>query len=216
MKIRLASTVASLAGSAGEATFSSSKGVAYVKQKMTPTNPQTDDQQQQRAHGARQGPWWRSYWKALQDFLDLLAFPEHFSGYNLAARTNILALAKSEPPPIVPLNKHVTPIASITAVPGVANVIIITIDVGAADQDAYASLFSCPADPNEPGKTQPDCWTQQASAKISLIPNGPLQLGFTFPDKLYFLAGLVGDSHASFPAATKFSGGVVAQSKTGA
>lgn len=216
MKIRPAPAIASLAGSAGEATISSSKGVPYVKQRMTPANPQTHPQQQQRAHAARQGPWWRSWWPALHDFLDLLAFPEHISGYNLSARINIKALAKSEPPPIVPLNKHVTPVASLTATPGLPSTVTITLYTGNANPNAYAALFSCPADPNEPAKTQPDLWTQQATAKISLIPPIPLSVGFPYPDKLYYLLILVGDSHASFPAATNFSGGIVAQSKSGA
>jgi hypothetical protein len=72
------------------------------------------------------------------------------------------------------------------------------------------ALFTCPADPDEVGKVEPDVWTAHTPQLVSAYGAGTApDISVATADKEYHVAALVIDA-ATLALATKISGGVAA------
>ncbi len=88
MKLTPSIVGSSLHGSAASITAAVTKGVQYIRRRVTPTNPNSAPQQEVRQALARLNICWGALPQDLKDQLDLLAADYAISGHNLYIRTN--------------------------------------------------------------------------------------------------------------------------------
>jgi len=121
MKVRFSPLISEARGSAGPIVASIWKGLPYFRERITPSNPQTVDQQAQRALMTRVVAWFKSLPALLKGsydefgvktpgFMDLLAAGLPLSGANLFTRQNIAQQKADTDEWLVPPNTYAVPI----------------------------------------------------------------------------------------------------------
>ncbi|GAH87113.1 unnamed protein product, partial [marine sediment metagenome] len=198
--------VAGMSGKAAHAVAASWKGIGYVRKWVRPFNPKSDDQKTIRGHMARMSPWHRSLPEALTDWLDKLAVGLGKSGFNLMVKEDIRHLHNSEDPEIIPANPKCAAVFSITGAAGAAAGVKFSWDAGNAISSHVVHPFTCPVDPDQAGKTEPDAWTYHLEDASTVATGTTGDLTVLNTEKAYHLVGIV-TNEANFTIATAISGG---------
>jgi len=160
--IKFSPIIAEASGSAGPVVFSRWKGQPYIRSRVTPANPDSNDQKGARGVLRKIVAWYHDLAQEVQDALDAVAAQTSVSGFNLFTQRNAQDLAQDpwpEPPvpptnplaQIMPLSTPVNPVDSVAAAAGTpAGSINITWDQGSAKTDdksyVLAELHSTPFD----------------------------------------------------------------------
>jgi len=118
MKIGWSPLISEARGSAGPITASKWKGISFIRERVTPANPNTPDQQHQRRHMARVNMWWHDLETQLTDFIETLAEGQAFSGFNAFTKRNVKDMFELDDCRIVPLNAPLNPITTLVAATG--------------------------------------------------------------------------------------------------
>ncbi len=210
MKYVPSALISSLSGTTGAAVASSWKGRGYIRKWVRPHNPQSDLQMAQRARVAHQAPWFRSLSDQMETWLEELGTPLALSGYNVTAKANVLAMARGNPPIIVPGNPKVEEVVNFSAYGGGGDRhLSASWEQGSAVADNCIRLFTVPVDPDEEGKQEPDIWTEHTAAGVIKVSAGAAYTAaLAHGEKAYYCVLLVGNSTENFAAATKTAGGV--------
>jgi hypothetical protein len=150
MKSVLSVLVGELSGSAGGVTASRWKGRSYFRQRVTPANPNTDDQKAQRRRMARVVNWWQDLvaWKhGVTDTVDKMAEATTISGFNTFVARNVKDLFDAVACRIFPTTADLEPAVSVSGVPGTApGSINFTVTGGPNDAAMYWLCMSGPTD----------------------------------------------------------------------
>jgi len=104
--------IGSMSGKAGNAVAAVWKGIQYIRQHVIPTNPNTVDQQAQRARFSLIVSWWHALSEAVVAYLDILAEGQGQSGFNLFQSRNVKDLYAVVDPRLIPLSTKVEPIST--------------------------------------------------------------------------------------------------------
>ena len=207
MKLTFSPLVAGMSGKAAHAVAASWKGVPYVRKLVTPHNPKSADQVTQRGFMSRMSPWFRSLPTDVKTWLDDLAVGLGKSGANLMVAEDLKHLADAEDLEIVPANPECNALFSITAATGAAAGVKFTWDAGNAIQTHYVHCFTCPVDPAESGKEEPDGWTHHSSKFVLVSGGTTVDLPTLNTEKAYHVVGIVGDT-TDIATCTLISGGI--------
>jgi hypothetical protein len=108
-------------GKTGDIVFSSWKGRPVVRTRVTPANPDTDNQKRIRSHMALMVAWWHCIGEGLKNYCKLLASGESISGFNGFVKRNVRdleMLPTPVPPRILPLNAALIPMTELEAETG--------------------------------------------------------------------------------------------------
>ena len=207
MKVTCSPLVAALSGRAADAVAGSWKGILYVRKHVVPHNPKSAGQVTQRRYMARMSPWFRSLPEKVTDWLDDLAVGLGNSGYNLMVAEDLKHLAAAEVPEIVPANAKCNALFSVADATGGPNKLDVTWVAGNAVGGHFVYIFTCPVDPDEVAKTEPDGWTRRPGGAPNVFDAAQAAIAVSNAAKDYYVACLVGDT-ADFAAATIISGGI--------
>lgn len=214
MKILMGVGFAGASGKAGDTVAATWKGRQYFRRRVTPKNPKTAAQLAVRAHLARMAAWFRSLSDPFEALLDNIGTDRQLSGYNVMSSVCLKALTNGGYPPLVPDNKDLIAMASITAARTAVRDIQVTPARGASDVTNFWFLFVAPVDPTETAKVEADLWTQTNA--VGHANDGVAKKVGTRPyaNKDYYVAVILADTN-SLATATKISGGVAAMSDSG-
>jgi len=215
MKVIPSPLVAGFSGKAAHAVTATWKGILYVRKWVKPFNPQSTDQTTQRGYMARMSPWHRSLPAAATDWLDDLAVGLGKSGFNLMVAEDLKHLADAEAPEIVPANPKENALFSISDDGGAGSQIDVAWVAGVAVATHHVHVFSCPVDPDEVAKTEPDGWTYHSGTVELVSASGAAALAVLNAGKDYFVVCLVADN-ATLASAVSISGGIGATIASGA
>jgi hypothetical protein len=86
MKVRFSPIIAQASGSAGPVVASRWKGIPFIRSRVTPTNPKSDDQKAVRAILTRCVGLWHDLETQVQDCIEGLAGGQPASGFNIFTR----------------------------------------------------------------------------------------------------------------------------------
>jgi len=117
-RITFSPLVTAASGSTGPVVFSRWKGQAYVRSRVTPANPQSEDQTTQRNYLSKVVAWWHDVKATLKDHITPLVAGEKLSEFNAFCKRNVKDLADAADPRIIPLNTPVNPIEDLAASTG--------------------------------------------------------------------------------------------------
>ncbi len=148
MKITPSVLIGEMSGAAGPVVFSKWKGVAYVRQKVTPANPNTVAQQTQRGYFSQVVSWWHNITTTLQDYCEELIEGEPLSGFNAFQSRNVKDLVQTVDPRICPLATDIAAIETFVATTGAPGEISLTWTAGDAVPTSNIAYYVCkfPAD----------------------------------------------------------------------
>ena len=118
MKVRFSPLVSEARGSAGPLVASGWKGIAYFRERVTPSNPNTVDQQAQRGRMTKVVAWWHDLEAQVKTDIATLAAGLAMSAYNLFTQRNVKDDYDVTGPRIMPLNASVLPLGNMTAAAG--------------------------------------------------------------------------------------------------
>ncbi len=215
MKVTCSPLVAALSGRAADAVAGSWKGILYVRKHVVPHNPKSAGQVTQRRYMARMSPWFRSLPEKVTDWLDDLAVGLGNSGYNLMVAEDLKHLAAAEVPQLVPANAKCNALFSVADATGGPNKLDVTWVAGNAVPTHYVHPFTCPVDPDEPGKTEPDGWTYHDPKVLAVSAGTITHIIVQNTGKNYYFAALVLDQQL-IANATIISGGIGVVAASGA
>jgi len=207
MKVIPSPLVAGFSGKAAHAVAGSWKGIGYVRKWVKPFNPKSTDQTTQRGYMSRMSPWFRSLPATVTTWLDDLAVGLGKSGFNLMVAEDLKHLADAEVPEIVPANPKCNALFSAADGVGGGGQINITWVAGVATTTYWVHIFTCPVDPDEVAKTEPDGWTYQSTVVELVSAGAAAALPVLNSGKDYYVACLVAN-HATLSSATIISGGI--------
>jgi len=214
VKLTFSALVSGMSGKSSDLVAASWKGVPYVRRRVVPKNPNSAAQQTQRGRMARQAAWWRSLPSALKSFIDDLAVGQGMSGFNLSTHANLDALIASLAPPICPGNPSINPIADLAdATSTTDGEIDVTWSQASAPDGSYVHGFSCPVDPDEVDKVQPDIWTYHEAVVVAVATEAASWPQFKIA-KDYYVVAILGDTD-DITTCTKLSGGVAITATSG-
>jgi hypothetical protein len=130
MKIGYSPLISEARGSAGPITASKWKGIAFIRERVTPANPKTADQIHQRRHMTRANMWWHDLEAQLSDYIDTLVDGLAMSGFNAFTKRNVKDMHELDQCRIVPLNSQINPITTAVAATGAgaAGTLVLTWD----------------------------------------------------------------------------------------
>lgn len=131
MKVQWSPLISQASGAAGPIVASRWRGIDYVRERIIPANPKSDDQKAIRGELTRCIAWWHDLEEQVQDNLDLLCLGLAYSGVNAFTKRNLddlhswLVTIKQPVPPevpprIMPLNAITNPISTLVAAAGAA------------------------------------------------------------------------------------------------
>jgi len=215
MKVTCSPLIASLSGRAADAVAASWKGVLYVRKHVVPHNPKSAGQIAQRGYMARMSPMFRSLPTAIKTWLDDLAVGLGKSGFNLMVAEDLKHLADAEDPQIVPANPNENAVFSIADGAGASGQIDITWVAGSADSTHFVHAFTCPVDPDEVAKTEPDGWTYHSGEVEQVTTGAAGSFVVSNVAKDYHVVAIVAD-HVVLATAANYSGGIGATIASGA
>ncbi|MDD4919029.1 MAG: DUF6266 family protein, partial [candidate division Zixibacteria bacterium] len=118
MKITPSVLIGSLSGSSGDVTASTWKGRGYARKRVTPANPNTENQQAQRTAFAACVACYAALAAAIKTFLDILGTARQMSGFNVMMSTSVKAERDDFMHPIVPANSELQSILNYTVASG--------------------------------------------------------------------------------------------------
>lgn len=207
MKLVFSPLVAGMSGRAADAVAAAWKGVPYVRKFVVPHNPKSTDQTTQRGYMARMAPLFRSLPDAVTEWLDALAVGLGKSGFNLMVAEDLKHLHEAEDLEIVPANSKCNALFSMADDGGIGSQIDVTWVAGVAVATHNVHGFTCPVDPNQVGKLEPDGWTYQSGEieLVSALAAGSYLCANSAKD--YYVALLVAN-HAVLATATAIAGGI--------
>jgi hypothetical protein len=199
MKIRFSPLISQASGSAGPVTASRWKGIPYMRERITPANPNLPLQLDQRARMRKVVAWYHDLESQVTDFLDLLAAGEAFSGFNAFTKRNVrdiynrdIGIPPAEPgievPRIMPLNTPTNPIGSlVTAQAAGAKSISATFAQGDATTGdmLYVLAGMVPEDGDLPDNLV------MITKDTILVSAGSTTLDMPDQNQMYFVAALV-------------------------
>lgn len=133
MKFTPSVLVAALSGSSGGVVASRWKGTPYFRARITPGNPNTEDQQEQRGFMRQQVNWWQALPAGIKTYLDVLGANLGMSGFNAYIKQNVKDLADDVDLRIIPTSSDIVPVQTLGTAAGVLpGEIDITWDAGEA------------------------------------------------------------------------------------
>lgn len=108
----------SILGKMGEAVCSKWKGRHYVRKRVIPANPKSDDQTTQRNFLAKVVAWFHDLPEDMLAYLDILAQDTDVSGFNLFVARNLKDLADAADPRMLPLTAEQNPVSTAAGAAG--------------------------------------------------------------------------------------------------
>lgn len=141
-RITLAPIVSDAAGKVAGLVFSRWKGRNYIRKLVTPANPQSAAQTEQRDAMARCVELWRSLRQVVKDQLDQFATGIRMSGYNWFVGQNRVPEVLYDSAKLTPHNPDVTQLSTVAFTQGAAGEIDITwVDPGDDTADTVVSYY---------------------------------------------------------------------------
>jgi len=145
MKVIYSPLVSQARGSAGPLTASAWKGINYIRERITPSNPDTDKQRVARAAITRCVSWWHDLEAQVVTYINSLVAGQAISGFNTFTKRNAKDMHEEDPCRIIPLNTAVNPIANLVAITGSnAGDIDLTWDQGEAPNGLCVYVLAAP------------------------------------------------------------------------
>ncbi len=132
MKISFSIIAAGLSGSAGDVTAANWKGRPYLRTRVTPTNPNTANQQAQRNGFKRAMFCFQALAALVKTFLDLIGADTQVSGSNAFMSSNVPDEVDSYAHGIIPANRYAETLQGFAAATGAgaSGTIDVTWDAG--------------------------------------------------------------------------------------
>lgn len=136
-RVTFSPLITEMSGKCGDAVFSRWKGVAYVRERVTPANPRSDDQKAQRAALTHTLTMWQSIKSWAKAVWDRYASGYAKSGYNRYIEDNIKLVKTLAAGFITPYDGDYVKISDMDAAAGGAGEITLTWtnDSGVSDTD---------------------------------------------------------------------------------
>lgn len=135
MKVWFTPIISGARNKVGDAVFSIWKGIPYVRTRVIPHNPQSDDQMVVRNSLARCVPLWRSLEEQLKDVLDTYANDYQMSGFNWFISKNRVLEETYNAGYITPPNRVIDAVTSLNAATGSSGQINLTWADGSVGAD---------------------------------------------------------------------------------
>jgi len=110
--------ISAIRGATAGIVFSVWKGRAYLRERVVPANPRTEDQTTQRDFLAKTVAWWHDLKATFKDACDELGATWSVSGFNAFTARNLKDFADAVDERIMPLNSPVNPIDTLVAATG--------------------------------------------------------------------------------------------------
>ncbi len=135
MKVWFTPIISGARNKVGDAVFSIWKGIPYVRTRVIPHNPKSDDQMVVRNSLARCVPLWRSLEEQIKDVLDTYANDYAMSGFNWFISKNRVLEEDYRANFISPPNRLIDAVTTLAAAAGAAGEIDLTWADGAVGAD---------------------------------------------------------------------------------
>ncbi len=116
--VRFSPLISSMSGSTANVVFSVWKGRSYVRERVIPANPRSDDQVQQRNYMSKCVGWWHDMKAILKVACDELGATWSVSGFNAFVARDLKDMADGVAARIMPLNSPVNPVDNFEAATG--------------------------------------------------------------------------------------------------
>lgn len=173
MKVIPGYLIGSMSGKAGNAVAARCRGVQYIRQHVIPTNPNTEDQQAQRARFSLIVGWYHALSAALSLYLTYLALGLPQSGFNLFQARNVRDLYNEVDPRLTPLSTNVQEINTWVVATESVGGLQATWDAGDAVPTSTLEIYCCKFDGTDyTGEIfQPDYTPPLVSAETVLFGN---------------------------------------------
>jgi hypothetical protein len=147
-RITFSAILSDARGKVGDVVFSSWRGRPYVRPRVTPSNPNTEDQQTVRNWMRIVVSWWHYLTTDLKLGIAAYAAPQAYSGFNGFTK-RCMADLNATPTPLdarmVPLNTDVPPMGTLDVNPGIApgGMTVTWVDP-ASDPADEVEMYACP------------------------------------------------------------------------
>ncbi len=126
MKVWFTPIISGARNKVGDAVFSVWKGIAYVRTRVIPHNPKSDDQMVVRNSLARCVPLWRSLEEQIKDVLDTYANDYQMSGFNWFISKNRVLEETFHSQVITPPNRKIDAVTTLAGAAGESGAIDLT------------------------------------------------------------------------------------------
>jgi len=120
MRLVTSIVAGTLSGSSGNVTAATWKGRQYVRQRVTPANPNTNDQQAQRKAWTRVVECFQGIAVIVKTFLDKVGSDQALSGYNVMMSASVKDERDTFGHDIIPANRYLDPVAGLAVATGLA------------------------------------------------------------------------------------------------